>query len=161
LFSRVIVKASVCMLLAACTTSLFAYQGKPAGDSKPKAEKKSQVELASKTALATVAATSADVKKALDAKDLPAATKLTSKEGAFKGTVSMAYAPKSNALIILNFDPDYKKAVTAVVRNKEFGKFPNLETLVGKHILVKGKFEDYRGAPEIVLLDAAQIKIIK
>ena len=156
-----IITLSGFFLLAASTSSLLAYQGKPAGTSKPKADRKSQSEVASKAVFSTTPPTNPEVKKALDAKDLPGAIKLIGKEGAFKGTVAKVYAPKSNSIVILNFDADYKKAITAVLRNKDFSRFPNLESLNGKRILVKGKFEDFRGAPEIVLTDAGQIKIIK
>ena len=63
--------------------------------------------------------------------------------------------------MILNFDPDFRSALTAILEPGEFDKFPNLKDLRDKKILVKGKFVLYKNQPQIELTDPAQIKIIE
>jgi hypothetical protein len=126
-----------------------------------KPERKPQSEMAGKVAFATIPATSPDLKKALDSHDLAAAKKLVGHAGAIQGTVAKVFTPSSNALVILNFDKVYKKALVAVVKAEDFARFPNLETLKDKHVLVHGKFVDYNGTPELSLTDASQVKIVK
>lgn len=126
-----------------------------------KPDRKPQSEVASKAAFATIPAASPDLKKALNAHDLTGAKKLVGREGSVRGTVAKVFAPRSNALAILNFDPDYKKALVAVVKSEDFAKFPNLDTLKDKYVLLKGKFVDYNGAAELLLTNANQIKVVK
>ena len=126
-----------------------------------KPERKTQAELASKAAFATIPATSPELKKALDSHDLAGAKKLVGQTGAIQGTVAKVFTPRSNALVILNFDKDFKRALVAVVKAEDFAKFPNLETLKDKRVFVRGKFIDYNGTPELSLADASKVKIIK
>lgn len=128
---------------------------------KPRPEHKPQAEVEAKAQFATVKADDGAVKKALDAKQLDEAKKLIGKEGAFKGTVTKVFAPKGNAVVILDFAPNFKEAVTAVVKAESYPKFPDLNQLKDKKVLVTGKFEDFRGAPQIVLEKLDQIKLIK
>ncbi len=64
-------------------------------------------------------------------------------------------------LIVFDFDPNYRTAITAVLKNPDFPKFPDVKTLDGKEIVVSGKFVDYRGKAQIELTDPKQIKIVK
>lgn len=123
---------------------------------------KSQEELAAKSAhFGTVAATDKAVTGAIKATDLEGAKKLTGKAGAFTGTVTKVFAPKSNALLILNFASNYRTAVTAVVRQRSFSTFPTLSSLEGKKVLITGTVTDYQNRPEIELTSLSQIKIVK
>ena len=124
-------------------------------------EKPPQKSVASKAAFGTIASADAKVKSASDPKDLTKAGKMAGKTGIFSGMVAQVYAMKGNNMVLLNFDKDYKAAVTGVVRAKSFSKFPDLETLKGKKVLVSGKVEDYKGRPEIVLDSLDDIKIVK
>ena len=137
-----------------------------AQDSKPASkteasEKPSQKSVAAKAAFGTIAASDAKVKAASDPKDLTKAGKMTGKTGTFSGTVAQVYAMKGNNMVLLNFDKDYKAAITGVIRAKNFSKFPDLQTLKGKKVLVSGAVEDYKGRPEIQLASLDDIKIIK
>ncbi len=98
---------------------------------------------------------------ALDAHDLAAALKLVGKEGAFKGTVSKLFEERDGDIVVLDFDPNYRTALTAVLRNADFPKFPDMRTLEGKEILISGKFVDYHGAAQIELTDPKQVMMIK
>jgi hypothetical protein len=136
--------------------------GKPSGGENARPAAKPQSDVASKTAVFGKTSKGDEIcKAALDAHDLAAGSKQVDKDGAFKGTVAKVFEPRSGTLAILNFDEDYKKAMTALVRSENFDKFPDLKMLIGKDVLVTGKFMDYHGAVEIVLTNVAQIKVIE
>ena len=103
-------------------------------------------------------APTAATKGALDAKDLAGAQKLIGKAVAMQGTVTTVYVPEGNAIVILNFSPDYRDAVSAVVKHQDYALFPDLQTLRGKHLLIHGTLKEYKGRPEIELTDPTQIK---
>jgi len=125
------------------------------------AQEGSQASLASATAkFGTVAAADGSVKSAIDAHDLKAASGMVGKAGSFTGTVTKIYTPKSGSIAIINFDRDYKTALTAVVKKSNFGKFPDLTKLEGQKVLVTGKFIDFKGATEIDLDSPDNIKIV-
>ncbi len=100
-------------------------------------------------------------KNALDAHDLAGALKLVGKDGAFKGTVSKLYEERDGDMVVFDFDLNYRTALTAVLKNPDFPKFPDVKTLEGKEIVVSGKFVDYHGKAQIELTDPAQVKLVK
>ena len=85
-----------------------------------------QASVAAKSSFATVPAAAVAEAKALDAHDLGPAAKLIGKSASFQGVVSQIYTPHGNAIAILDFDPEYKTALTAVVMPENYAKFPNL-----------------------------------
>jgi len=130
-------------------------------ETKPPA-KKSQSELASKSAtFGKVSKTNETYKGALDAHALDLALKQVDKEGSFQGNVTAIFEPRSGGLAIMNFDKNYRTALTALLKGGDFDKFPDLKTLVGKDVLVTGKFISYQGRAEIVLTNTAQIKLVE
>jgi hypothetical protein len=123
---------------------------------------KTQSDVASKTAaFEKIGKDAAPVKTALDAHDLAGGLKLVEKTNSFRGTVSKLFEPRNGTIAILNFDLDYKTAMTAVVHVEDFSKFPELKGLVGRQILVTGKFIDYHGAPEVVLTSPDEVKVVE
>jgi hypothetical protein len=121
-----------------------------------------QSSAASKSAkFETVMKTDALYTAALDAHDKAGAEKLIDKKGSFKGTVTKAFSPRGGGLVILNFDDDYKTALTAVLKKSDFSKFPDVSQLVGKEVVVSGKFIDFKGNPEIELTDPKQVAVVK
>ncbi len=121
----------------------------------------SQRELASTNAVfAAVEPTAAALKTALDAHDLAGGLKQVDRAGGFKGKVSAVFEPRGGAMAILNFDPEYRTAMTAVVKKDDFGKFPDLKKLIGKEVLVTGKFINYQGRAELILTNLAQVEVI-
>jgi DNA/RNA endonuclease YhcR with UshA esterase domain len=48
-------------------------------------------------------------------------------------------------------------AFTAVILSDDAGKFPNVAALNGKTVVITGKVVLYKGKPQVVLNDAAQI----
>lgn len=157
--------------LAVATLALFTFnalaEDSPstatnAPASKPAATKQSQSDVASKTAtFSKISMTEDTYKSALDAHALDLALKQVDKEGSFKGTVTAIYEPRSGGLAIMNFDKNYRTALTALLKGGDFVKFPDLKTLVGKDVLVTGKFISYQGRAEIVLTNATQIKLVE
>ncbi|HEY2867591.1 MAG TPA: hypothetical protein VGJ02_10910 [Pyrinomonadaceae bacterium] len=126
------------------------------------AQRNAQSDVADKKAtFATVAKTDKAYTDAIDAHDLDKAKSLEGKKGAFKGTVAKVFAPNSGGVLILNFDNNYKIALTAALRKADFSSFPDMNQLLGKEILISGKFEDFKGAAEIVLTDKKQISIVQ
>ena len=69
--------------------------------------------------------------------------------------------PKGDHQVVFDFDPNYRTALTALLRNAAFPKFPDVKTLEGKEIVVSGNFVDYHGKAQIELTDPAQIKLVK
>jgi hypothetical protein len=123
---------------------------------------KTQSDVASKTAaFGKIGKDTAPVKTALEAHDLAGGLKLVEKTNSFRGMVSKLFEPRNGTIAILNFDADYKTAMTAVVHVEDFSKFPELKALVGKQILVTGKFIDYHGAPEVVLTTPEGVKLVE
>lgn len=121
-----------------------------------------QADSASKTAsFAKIAATDDVCKTALDAHALDAALKQVGKDGAFKGKVTQIFEPRNGSMAIVNFDPDYKTALTALLWKTNFAKFPALTNLAGKYVVVTGKFIEYQGRAEIVLTNATQVKLVE
>jgi len=109
----------------------------------------------------TVDKDDAAYKNALDAHDLAGTLKLVGKEGSFRGTVSKFFEERDGDLIVFDFDPNYRTAITAVLKNPDFPKFPDVKTLEGKEIVVSGTFVDYHGKAQIELTDPKQIKVVK
>jgi hypothetical protein len=127
---------------------------------RPPAQK--QADVASTTAkFGKIARTDAAYKSALDAHALDEASKLIGKEGAFKGSVKRIFELRGGTLDILNFDENYRNALTAVVQGANFSKFPALTNLIGKDVLITGNFTNYQGRAEIVLTNAEQIKLVE
>jgi hypothetical protein len=125
-------------------------------------QKKMQKEVASKTVtFATVAKTDAAYQDARDAHDLDGAHKALGQTGSFKGTVTQLFEERDGDLVILDFDKNYRTALTAIVRNADFSKFPVLKALEGTEIVVSGKFTDYQGRAQIELTDPGQIKLVR
>jgi len=117
--------------------------------------------VASKTAkFGTVDKNDPAYKSALDAHDLAPAMKLVGSEGSFHGTVDKLYEEPDGDIVVFDFDPNYRKALTAILRNKDFPKFPVVRDLKGKEVLVSGKFVDYHGKAQIELTDPKQIKLV-
>jgi hypothetical protein len=126
------------------------------------AQRNAQSDVADKKAtFGTIAKTDKAYSDAIDAHDLVKARSLEGKKGGFKGTVAKIFVPNTGGVLILNFDNNYKIALTAALRKDDFSSFPDMNQLLGKEILVSGKFEDFKGATEILLTDKKQISIIQ
>jgi hypothetical protein len=126
------------------------------------ATKSPQHLVASKTAkFKTIAKDDPLYKNALDAHNLDGAHKLVGKEGSFKGTVDRLFEAGGGDMVVFDFDPNFRTALTAVLKKTEFPKFPVIKELTGKEIVVSGKFAEYHGKAQIELSDPKQIRVVK
>jgi hypothetical protein len=122
----------------------------------------SQSDVASKTATFEKIGKDADAyTSALEAHDLAKAHDQVEKKGAFRGKVARIFEPRGGTMAILNFDAKYQSALTALVRKENFSRFPDLKALVGKDVVVAGKFTDYQGRAQIILTSPEQIKLVE
>lgn len=153
------------VVIALYAQPVIAAQTPAAGqDDKPPARPagKAQNEMASKTArFGTVAKKSADYRNARDAKDLADAKKRLGQRAAFRGTVAQVFSPKGHSVVLLNFAKDYQAALTAAVRKEQFGRFPDLNSLKGKDVVVTGPVVDYKGRPELELTSPEQVRLVR
>jgi DNA/RNA endonuclease YhcR with UshA esterase domain len=68
----------------------------------------------------------------------------------------------SGKACFLNFHPDYKNSFTAVIFQSSFARFPPSpqDFYYGKEVQITGVVKEYKGKPEIILNDPAQIKVL-
>jgi hypothetical protein len=78
-----------------------------------------------------------------------------------EGTIVVTH--NSGKACFLNFHPDYKRYLTAVIFASAFSQFPkNPENYYnGRKVRVSGYIKEYNGKPEIILNDPSQIEILK
>ena len=68
---------------------------------------------------------------------------------------------KTDRVTQLNFEKPFPKQVfTAVVFQRSFTVFTNLESLKEKTVEVTGKIAEYRGSPQIILTNQDQVKVV-
>ena len=119
-----------------------------------------QASVAAKGTFETVVASDKSVAMALDAKALADAKKLIGKLGSFQGTVTQTYSPRNDSFVALDFAPHYRDALTANIAAADYAKFPDLAQLVGKHVLVSGKFVARGEQTQLAVTSPDQIKIV-
>lgn len=159
--SRWIAALAGAVLLRATVALGEEAAGKPATVPEGAGAKEQYEEAAIKIVPGKVAKTDETYTAALDAHDLDGIRAKAGQDCTFKGTVSAIYAAPSGKIRILNFDPQYKKAMNAVVKSEQFDNFPDLETLVGKEVLITGKVVMHRERPEIQLKDIHQLRLVE
>jgi DNA/RNA endonuclease YhcR with UshA esterase domain len=76
-----------------------------------------------------------------------------------EGTVGDVHTIASARVTFIDIGGQYpNNAFTAVILAVDAGKFPNVDALNGKIIDITGKVQLYKGKPEMLLNDAAQLK---
>jgi DNA/RNA endonuclease YhcR with UshA esterase domain len=79
---------------------------------------------------------------------------------AIESIVGEVHRAASSGAVFLDMAGHYpNNAFAAVVFKGNLAKFSNLEALKGKTVRVTGTVKLYRGMPEIVLSDPAQLKV--
>ncbi len=76
-----------------------------------------------------------------------------------EGTVSDVHTGRSGVTFIEMGGRYPNNVFTAVIFAGDASKFPNVDALSGKTVDITGPVRLYRGQPEIILNDAAQIKV--
>lgn len=90
-----------------------------------------------------------DTVSSKDAKNFMGETKIV------KGTVAAVFV-SNKGTILINFDENYPNATfVAVIKPETSIKYDNIKA--GSILTVSGKIEDFKGKPEIILTDQAQI----
>jgi hypothetical protein len=148
----------IVVLCTALASGSLAQREKPNETQK---EPPAQASVAVKKSFATISAKDPAVAKATDAKDLAAVKKLVNKEASLKGTVVKVFTARGNSIVILNFAKNYKEAASVVLKPEHYAKFPNMETLKDKTVLVTGKVILFREQPEIELTKPEQVKVVQ
>ena len=87
------------------------------------------------------------------------ATNHIGKEVVIKGTV--AQVTKRDTIIYLNFEKKFPDQVfTAVIRQRDFAEFPDVEKVQGRKVEVDGKVELFKGKPQILLTKKSQLRVV-
>ncbi len=106
--------------------------------------------------LLVLAAASAQAQTVVAAADAP---KHVGETVTVEGTVSAVHTDSRSGVTFIDMGgrfPD--QAFTGVVFKDDAGKFPNVESLTGKVVDITGRVHDYKGKPETILNDPAQLK---
>ena len=76
-----------------------------------------------------------------------------------EGTVSAVHTDSRSGVTFIDMGGRYPdQAFTGVIFKDDAGKFPNVESLIGKVVDITGPVHAFKGKPETVLNDPAQIK---
>jgi DNA/RNA endonuclease YhcR with UshA esterase domain len=106
--------------------------------------------------LLVLAAASAQAQTVVAAADAP---KHVGETVTVEGTVSAVHTDSRSGVTFIDMGgrfPD--QAFTGVVFKADAGKFPNVESLTGKVVDITGPVHAYKGKPETILNDPAQLK---
>jgi DNA/RNA endonuclease YhcR with UshA esterase domain len=88
------------------------------------------------------------------------ATNHIGKAVVIKGAV--AQVTRRDTIIYLNFEKKFPEQVfTAVIRQREFSEFLDIEKAEGRIVEVDGKIELFKGRPQIVLTKKSQRRILE
>ena len=88
------------------------------------------------------------------------ATNHIGKTVVIKGTV--AQVTKRDTIIYLNFEMKFPDQVfTAVIRQRDFTEFPDVEKVQGRTVEVDGKVELFKGKPQILLTKKGQLRAVE
>jgi DNA/RNA endonuclease YhcR with UshA esterase domain len=82
------------------------------------------------------------------------------KDVTVEGVVSEVHHAASGRAIFIEIGGRYpSNQFSAVIFKDNFNKFSTADSLAGKTVDVTGQIKDYRGRPEIILEDPAQLKV--
>lgn len=88
------------------------------------------------------------------------ATNHIGKAVVIKGTV--AQVTRRDTIIYLNFEKKFPDQVfTAVIRQRDFAEFPEVDRASGRVVEVDGKVELFKGRPQIVLTKKSQLRVLE
>jgi DNA/RNA endonuclease YhcR with UshA esterase domain len=76
-----------------------------------------------------------------------------------EGTVSAVHTDSGSGVTFIDMGGRYPdQAFTGVIFKADASKFPNVESLTGKVVDITGPVHAYKGRPETILNDPAQLK---
>jgi len=100
-------------------------------------------------------------KQAMDAHNLALARQSLGRAGRFHGIVTQVYEDPQHQTLILDFDPQYARALTAVLTFRGYSRFPNMQSLRGREVVVSGPLIRYQDKIAIMLSQPGQIQLVK
>ena len=120
-----------------------------------------QQRMASRSAQFGVTARTAPAyKQAMDAHSLMLARKNIGKQSSFHGTVANVTQDAQGQTLTVEFDPQYRLAVTAVLTFRAYSRFPNMQTLRGREVVVSGPLLQYGDKIAVMLTRPSQIQVV-
>jgi DNA/RNA endonuclease YhcR with UshA esterase domain len=103
-----------------------------------------------------LAAVSAHAETIIAAADAP---KHVGETVTVEGTVSAVHTDSRSGVTFIDMGGRYPdQTFTGVIFKADANKFPNVESLTGKVVDMTGPVHDFKGKPETILNDPAQIK---
>ena len=115
---------------------------------------------------ATMSAEDADRLDPVGAKELKTLGGKVGRIAAVRGRCVAVYVPKSGSVAILNFDRNFRSAVTVPIFKDHFEKWPGGPATIerayaGKDLLVRGLVTEYRGTAQIKAAHPGQIFVVE
>ena len=107
-----------------------------------------------------VARTSPSYGQAVEAHNLTAARGRLGKTASFHGAVASVTQDAQNQTLTVEFDPQYQKAVAAVLTFRGYSRFPNMQTLRGREVVVSGPLLQYGDKVAVMLTQPSQIQVV-
>lgn len=98
--------------------------------------------------------------QAMASHNLALARQSLGKSGRFRGVVTQVYQDPQNQTLVLDFDPQYTRAITAVLTFRGYSRFPNMRSLRGREIVVSGPFLRYQDKIAVMLSQPSQIQVV-
>jgi len=104
----------------------------------------------------TLATASAHAETIIAAADAP---KHVGETVTVEGTVSAVHTDSRSGVTFIDMGGRYPdQTFTGVIFKNDASKFPNVESLTGKVVEMTGPVHDFKGKPETILNDPAQLK---
>jgi len=108
----------------------------------------------------TVARAAPLYKSSLDAHNMALAQRSLGKPVRFRGVVTQVYEDPTHQTLVVDFDPQYTHALTAVLTFRGYRQFPNMRTLQGREVVVSGPLIRYQDKIAVMLSQPTQIQVV-
>lgn len=99
-------------------------------------------------------------KQAMDAHNIAQARQSLGRAVRFHGTVTKVYQDPAHQTLVLDFDPQYTRALTAVLTFRGYSRFPNMQALQGREVVVSGPLIRYQDKVAVMLTQPGQIQVV-
>ena len=110
---------------------------------------------------AAISRTSVLYKQAMEAHNLTLAQRSLGRTVRFRGTITQVIQDAQSQTLTLAFDPQYTRAMTAVLTFRGFSRFPNMQWLQGREVVVSGPLLRYGDKTAVMLTQPTQIQVVR
>lgn len=100
-------------------------------------------------------------RQAIDAHNLALGRQRLGRPGSFHGVVTQVYQDPQHQTLVLDFDPQYPRALTAVLTFRAFSRFPDMQTLRGREVVVSGPLLRYQDKIAVMLSQPSQVQVVQ